>query len=210
MNRLGISGIGLIILLAVGMQSALAHKIRLFASVEGAFITGMVYLSDSKRVKHQRVVARTAEGRVLGETTTDEQGEFRLPVTTVVDHYLSVDLGDGHRAEFVIRATELPPQTTPSRELVPSSDTAAATPAAQTNPEPIPSINGHEVVSVNVSPQELSRIINDALSTQLRPLRQQLDQYEDKIRWHDVLGGLGYIFGLAGVAYYLVSRRSSS
>ena len=35
------------------------------------------------------------------------------------------------------------------------------------------------------------------------PLREQLDQYEEKTRLHDVIGGLGYIVGLMGIAFYL-------
>lgn len=47
----------------------------------------------------------------------------------------------------------------------------------------------------------------DALRRQVVALREQLDEYEDRVRFRDVLGGLGYLLGLAGVACYVLAKR---
>ena len=47
----------------------------------------------------------------------------------------------------------------------------------------------------------------EALTRQIVQLRKQLDDYEQKTRWRDVLGGIGYILGLMGVAFYFLGVR---
>lgn len=42
---------------------------------------------------------------------------------------------------------------------------------------------------------------------QLQDLKEQLAGYEEKTRLHDVLGGIGYIVGLFGLAYGVAARR---
>ncbi|EME69379.1 hypothetical protein H261_13424 [Paramagnetospirillum caucaseum] len=46
-----------------------------------------------------------------------------------------------------------------------------------------------------------------AVARQIRPLREQLDSYEERIRLHDLMGGIGTIFGLFGCWAWLQSRR---
>ncbi|CUW37648.1 ABC-type Co2+ transport system permease component-like protein [Magnetospirillum sp. XM-1] len=46
-----------------------------------------------------------------------------------------------------------------------------------------------------------------AIARQIRPLREQLDAYESRIRLHDLMGGIGTIFGLFGCWAWLQSRR---
>lgn len=47
-----------------------------------------------------------------------------------------------------------------------------------------------------------------AIARQIRPLREQLDAYEERIRLHDLMGGIGTIFGLFGCWAWLRSRRA--
>jgi nickel transport protein len=45
------------------------------------------------------------------------------------------------------------------------------------------------------------------LRAELQPLREDIARMEQRIRWHDVLGGVGYIVGLCGLAAWFLSRR---
>lgn len=54
---------------------------------------------------------------------------------------------------------------------------------------------------------ELQTLISKAVRQEIQPLREQLDRYALRIYWHDVLGGIGYIFGLAGFVFYFQTRR---
>jgi nickel transport protein len=51
-------------------------------------------------------------------------------------------------------------------------------------------------------------MIERAVARQVGPLREQLAGYEDTVRRHDVLGGLGYILGITGIACYLIARHN--
>jgi nickel transport protein len=57
-------------------------------------------------------------------------------------------------------------------------------------------------------PAGIDRALEKALDKKLAPIMRTLaEMQEQKIRLTDVLGGLGYIFGLVGVAAYF-KRRS--
>lgn len=54
---------------------------------------------------------------------------------------------------------------------------------------------------------QLAAQIELAVARQITPLREQIAVWEERRRLRDVLGGLGYIAGLAGIALFFVSRR---
>jgi len=51
---------------------------------------------------------------------------------------------------------------------------------------------------------------DDSIQQQLNALQEQLHAYERRTRIRDVLGGIGYILGLAGVFALVKSRRRSA
>lgn len=53
----------------------------------------------------------------------------------------------------------------------------------------------------------LENLITKAVAQQIRPLREQLNAYEDQVRLRDIVGGIGYIVGLAGLAMWLRRRQ---
>ena len=164
-----------------------AHSLKMFAAVADGTITGVVYLSGGHRVAGVTVRAEGPNGEPLGEATTAEDGTFRLEVGRSVDHLLVADTGDGHRATLLVRASEL---ATASAE--PTSSAHAAEPPADTGPRRL---------------DDLDQRIAAAVGTQVRPLREQLTAFEDRVLWRDVLGGLGYLMGLAGLAFYMLGHR---
>lgn len=150
-----------------------AHKVKLFATVEGNTIDGYVYFPGGSRAHNVVVKVTTVDGTSLGETHTDTNGQFSYTMTQQVDHVFSVDTGDGHYTSHTVNVGETSP-------AIPT--TSVATPT-------------------------LSELIENSVSKQIRPLREQLETYEEKVRFHDILGGIGYIFGLASL-WILIKRRS--
>lgn len=182
---------------------ALAHKMKLFATAEGAVVSGYVYFSPGGRAQDAMITAATPDGSTVFQGRTNEQGEFRFEARQRADHMIAADGGDGHEASFTIRAAELPeslpaaPQ--PGAAPVPPPAAPVATPAAATPAAPS---------AVSPPPADLVALIEQAVARQVRPLREQLDAYEESVRWHDVLGGIGYIVGLAGLAYGYAARAA--
>ncbi|MBB5047417.1 nickel transport protein [Rhodopseudomonas rhenobacensis] len=176
---------------------ALAHKMKLFATAEGAVVSGYVYFSPGGRAQDAQIAATAADGATVFSGRTDAQGGFRFEVQRRADYRIAADGGDGHEAHFTITAAELP-QSLPA-EPAPTPTTTAAPPSS---PPP--------TAAVAPAPPlpDLAALVEQSVARQIRPLREQLDSYQETLRWHDVLGGLGYIIGLGGLAYGFASRAN--
>ncbi len=189
--------------------SAAAHQLYVFANAEGRTIHGEAYFRG--RVPAQDLPVRIYDpaGRELGQTQTDEKGEFTFEAREQCDHRFVVETGDGHRAEYVVPASEL--AGAEPRAALPGSEQTSEGPAA---PEATagagePAGTDQQAEQARSSPAEpvplAARI--EALQSQVGALRQDLQQYEQTMRLRDVLGGIGYIVGLAGVAFYFLGMR---
>ena len=195
-------------LLMVSGNPARAHKIKLFAMAEGKTISGYAYFSKRGRPSNVTVLVLGPNGVRLGETTTNDRGEFTFTAAYKCDHTLSLELADGHRAQFSIRAEELPDDLPLLEGTGINSLTDKAgdkQPVLQESDAAEQTLNA--TGTLTASTPEIERAVEKALSKQLRPLREQLDQLEEKIRLHDILGGIGYILGLAGITFYFLGVR---
>ncbi len=53
----------------------------------------------------------------------------------------------------------------------------------------------------------LAAVVEAAVARRLEPLELQLQRQADALRLRDLLGGIGYILGLAGIAFYVAGRK---
>jgi nickel transport protein len=97
---------------------------------------------------------------------------------------------DGHQASWTLRAEEFFDAAPNEGDAMPAYDT------------PVPE-------SDSTTAADLSQIIRveQAVARQIRPLREALQAHEEQVRMRDILGGIGYIIGLAGLALWWSSRR---
>lgn len=80
-------------------------------------------------------------------------------------------------------------------------------PAANTG---APAVSESSPVAAAPLPAGIDKVIEKALDKKLAPIMRTLaDMQEQKIRLTDVLGGLGYIFGLVGVAAYFKCKKDN-
>lgn len=185
-----------IVLSLVPPLPALAHKLKLFATVEGTIIRGRVYFAGDSRAKGIRITVQGPAGEPLAEAVSDEDGRFAVDARERVDHHLVADSGDGHQARFVVAAADLPPglPERPGRNVVADVPTIAPS-SAQRDQPPAPAA------------AEIEALVDRAVARHVRPLAERLVALEDTLRWRDILGGLGYIAGVTGVACYVAARR---
>ena len=179
-----------------------AHKLKLFATGEGREITGYVYFPGGGRAVDLTVEALAPDGSKLGEAKTNAEGEFAIAARCHCDHTLVAQTTDGHKATFVVEAIELAGDL-PAFGAAPSGDAPPA-PAAEAEP-PVMASDG-ELPGPGGREQLLSAI-DEAVRKQVRPLREQLESYEERTRIRDVLGGIGYIVGIGGIAFYFLGIR---
>jgi len=189
-----------LVLLFLCPAPAFAHTLNFFIeSIEGATIHGRAYFPNDVPAQHSDVIARDASGRELGRTTTDDQGKFTLAAREHVDLYLTVVTPDGHVCTHPIHASDLPeslpmnaPTTTSDVKVVPSPTDHTAVPAAAAGKE-------SELATIE------NRLVE--LTTQFKLLRRQVADSDERLRLRDILGGVGFILGISGVAFYMKARR---
>jgi len=179
-----------------------AHKVKVFASAEGPVIAGYAYFPGGGRVKDGRVDIFGPDGQNLGQVMTNERGEFSFQAQARVDHLLVLDAGQGHVARFLVEAEELPESLARGGGAKTPSPPAQKQAAAPEDTAPSPGQAG-------ISEGRLTELMDQAVSRQIRPLRRQIEAFQEKIFWHDVLGGIGYIIGLMGLSFYFLGRRRS-
>jgi nickel transport protein len=182
----------LIGLIAVTAGSASAHKINLFATAAGQTVSGEVYVDASTPVADAKVQVFVG-GEVAHETNSDAEGKFEFNVACRAAHRIVATAPGGHRAEWTVPADELPGSLPPcdvaNTTQSPRPEQAEPTPHAPTDTE------------------ALEATVEEAVARQVAPLRRQIREYEQRVRLHDIIGGVGYIVGLFGVASLILSRR---
>ncbi|MBN2577975.1 MAG: carboxypeptidase regulatory-like domain-containing protein [Pirellulales bacterium] len=163
-----------------------AHEVHVTATVEGKIIRGKAYYHGGVPVREGEVQALDPLGEVLAEAKTDQEGKFTLPLTVRCDYRVLVDAGGGHGGEAFVDAGSLP-----AHEGRPPDERPHA---------------AHSHSALHADDSSLAEEIHD-LHHQIAQLQEAFDRYETRRRLSDVLGGVGYIFGLAGVAMYFLSLR---
>jgi len=90
---------------------------------------------------------------------------------------------------------------------------AGAAPAQSVQAPPVPKTEAAAAVETSSTaasplPAGIDKALEKALDRKLAPIMRALaEMQEQKVRLTDVLGGLGYIFGLVGVAAYFKRPR---
>ncbi len=193
LRRLAAAVLAVVAVVSVSSPAA-AHLLKVFALVEGSMIKGTVYFARSAPARGARITALGPDDVVLAETRSGDDGSFVVPAGPPVDHRIVADAGDGHNAAFTIHAEEIAGPVD-----VPAGPTAApAQPRAdRTGQDP----------SSETDREWIEAAVEAVVSRHVTPLREQLNAYEDRLSWHDVLGGIGYILGLTGLAAFFLSRR---
>jgi nickel transport protein len=83
--------------------------------------------------------------------------------------------------------------------------------AAQNAPAAAAAQDGAPGAAAAPLPAGIDKALEKALDKKLAPIQRTLaEMQEQKVRMADVLGGLGYIFGLVGVAAYFKARGKAT
>jgi nickel transport protein len=198
--------LALLVLLLAGTAPVLAHKLHVFAAADGAGIEGSAYFAGGGKAAGAKILITNAAGEVLAELKPAADGSFRYQARAPVEHRIIAETGDGHRAEWRVTAEELAGGFSPA---LAGAHTAAAEADKAASAIAAAGLVGNEggVATASVLAPDLEAAIETAVARQIRPLREELLMTRDTLRLRDVLGGIGYIFGLAGLALWLHGRR---
>jgi nickel transport protein len=181
----------LLAILSLAAAPALAHQIRVFAFADGDRIEGSAYFAGGEAASGARIRVLDAQGGLLAELERDGEGAFSLQARAPEDHLVVAETADGHRAEWRVSAAELEPG-------FPGLPTAAGESAGR--PAGPPS-------EARAADLGLGALVEQAVARQVRPLREELIAAQARANLRDVLGGIGYILGIAGLLAWWRSRR---
>ena len=142
-----------------------------------------------------------ASGTLLLSGNTDTDGKFTFPIPDEarekhMDLRLLLKAGTGHQADWTVKYAEYGEAPAPVVEAV-STDTPPAT-------ESVPAV-GVPVVG-GVSSVEVEAIVRRQLEP-VKTMLAELNQSGPSVT--EILGGIGYIFGLFGIAAYMKSRQKN-
>ena len=91
----------------LGSGSALAHKVNLFAYVDGEKIYTESYFADGRPVKTGKVLVYDSRKKLLLEGATDENGLFSFGIPKIDDLKIVIDAAMGHRNSFKLEKSEV-------------------------------------------------------------------------------------------------------
>lgn len=193
--------------LVLCVTPAWAHKVMIFGWVEGDTVYTESKFSGGKKAKNSTVVVYDEEGNQLLEGKTDEQGEFSFKVPKKTDLKIVLKASMGHMAEWIIPAEEIT-AVGPIYEERSTPDVGLQVAAKERSPSIETKTRGELPAPVGLSRQELKALIDESLDRKLAPILNMLvDSIDSGPKASEVIGGIGYIFGLVGVALYFANRR---
>lgn len=185
-----------VLLLAAATGQAQAHKVIASVFASGTDIEGEIGFSNGDMAADTVVEVFDEQGNKLGQTKTDSDGFFTYTPTSQVNHVFRADLGAGHIAKTAFDISEMSSVLTGDQLAQNTGQTAKGTgDGPNTAPGDVAITQQQEIL--------IAAIVRD----ELRPLRREITAYKEKNDFQSILGGIGYIFGFFGIAYYIAARR---
>ncbi|MDR1776547.1 MAG: cobalamin biosynthesis protein CbiL [Desulfovibrio sp.] len=191
---------------------ALAHRVNIFAWLEGSTVKVRCDFSRGSPVRGGQitVLAKDGGGELL-RGMTDSEGDFGFAVPQQARKSglrIRVNAGSGHVNEWTMEAAEFAENRSPSIRQNPdgaparyAEDAAAAqVPAGMPETRPESALTG----------EQTRRIVTEVVNAELAPLRRYLASLanpEPGLR--EIVGGVGWLVGLAGLFCFYKSRNKS-
>ncbi|MDR2892445.1 MAG: hypothetical protein LBV80_05105 [Deltaproteobacteria bacterium] len=189
-------------------NTAFAHALHLKVQAEDGKLCAESYYSRTSPARDTNALMLGSAGAELASMLTDEAGRACFaPPATAQDLTFVVQDGQGHRAEFIMPANEI----------------AVALATVDQAVEAAVARNSHttELTDLSLSQETVRLIVREELQAQLVLLEQSMarqlsgfhdDSGVDWIGWigpgvREVVGGVGWLVGVAGLAAWAISRR---
>lgn len=177
------------VILILKSSPALAHKINIFAWVEGQTVFTESYFTGGKLIEGGLVKVFDPAGQKLLEGRTDQKGElsFRLPQKT--DLLLVLTDSMGHKSDFTLQV-ETPVEVNRAEE---TGDIRI-----EKSPD-----------TVTMDMRQLRAIIEETIDLRLKPIYRSLADAKRREgpSLTNVIGGVGFIIGIMGLILYVRSHK---
>jgi hypothetical protein len=170
-------------------SSANAHLLKVFAHTQNSdntneiIVSGKVYFSGGAGLNNLTFKVIDETGQQVLSPTTDKEGKFNFNIAKN-NYQIIANSHDGHIAKWQI-----------------TGKVKTAT---------LSQIPNNTAVTNNIDTLALQTMIDKTVATQLQqqlaPLNQRIHALQEKRYFQDIIGALGYILGLFGVALWYKQR----
>ena len=181
----------------------MAHKVSVFAWVEGKTVKGESKFSGGVRPMNAAIEVFNKKGELIYEGKTDEKGAFSFVPENPEEMKIVLKAGTGHQGEWTLRDIDFG---------ITENQTGSGTSNNAQENSGKDEVNTKETSVSAVSLSEIEKAFESALDKKLGPITAQLAELnmanaEKGPTVRDIMAGIGYILGLFGFAAYFQSRR---
>ena len=201
----------LFLLIVFSADFASAHRVVIFAWMEGDMVFTQSQFSDGRKVSNGLVQVFDFKNNLLLKGKTDPNGDFSFKIPKITALNIVLDAGMGHQGHWKLSEKEIKSSMGENdQKSVPEKNTPRMDITFQK--EPLLSTKGENNKTpdsaVLVDKKQLEQMIEKILDKKIHPITRMLSQMQDKgPTVNDIFGGIGYILGLMGVAAYFLSRK---
>ncbi len=213
MNKFGITSVLIFIfmILHFTQSPASAHKVSIFAYAEDEKVFAEGYFVDGSKAKNSRIeVFDARSGKKLLEVKTNKKGEASFKIPEVAPLKLVMTASMGHKNDYTISENEVREAMGISKVEVRSQGSKDREQITESGAQTSKPAVALPATSRGLLSSEIEAIVDRTLERKLRPIKNillQLQESSSKPGISEILGGIGYILGLMGIAMYFKSRR---
>ncbi|GJM03214.1 MAG: hypothetical protein DHS20C08_17150 [Rhodomicrobium sp.] len=172
-------------LLMISPSVSAAHRLSLFATAEGNSISGRVYFTLSAPYKGEVLLFAQGASSAIVKVTSDDEGRFLFEGVKAGRYRVECRSIDGHLAEARVTVGVLQGGDKKGEAKLPMTGAEKS-----------------EAVDVN--------LLRQAVATELRPLKEQINKLEETLWFTQMIGGLGLLTGMFGIWMFFLARKSGS
>ncbi|MCP3925004.1 MAG: hypothetical protein GY714_20700 [Desulfobacterales bacterium] len=178
------------VIILICTQISYAHKITVFAWVEGNSIHIESKFNGGRKVNKGDVSAINKAGDIIHKGKTNSKGEYTFTIKEKSPLKIWVDAGNGHKGYWDITQGEFDgSDIEPSHNIEPVQKNMTSEKKYESN--------------------EIREIVDSVVSSRLKPIQRELAllRKSKEPGFQDIAGGVGYIFGLMGIFLYFKYGR---
>jgi len=199
MNKQFFMRLFILLLIFFIAKNSLAHKVSVFGYREGNCIKGESYFPDGSPCKGCIVEILDIQGKKLAQTVTNEKGYFKVQTNEKGPIKIKLIAGEGHLAEYEIEGL---------KESVPKEISENSKFSQNTSKNSSKILDSK--IQTSIDKNELNEIIREVVAEETEGIKSMLmDLKKDmnKAKFHEIIGGIGYIFGIWGIIALLKTKN---
>jgi nickel transport protein len=188
----------LLIFMGIISTDASAHKVNVFAYVEGDQIYIQGYFSDGHKAKNSDVTVYGGDGQELMKGQTDEEGVITFPIQGKQSLRIVLNAGQGHQASYLVPVEEIT-----GTGVLPNSEVSPSGVNQSLPPNEVLVKDDSNSFSVSEA------MVRKAVAQGVLPLAREISEMKERRGFSDIVGGIGLIVGLLGIFAYVKARQET-